>query len=360
MKKFIFLSLLLMPMLAMAQDDDGMYFVPEKKTVEVKKESKSTVTKVNRSTTPSVAVYNSSPRNEDEYNRMSAPSDSDYEEDYDEVAYDEEDDFRLSRRIVRFHSPRVGLAISSPFYWDLAYSYGAYDYVYDVYAYDPFFWDYGWRYGWSWGAWHSWHAPMWGWSACWHWDPWCHWGYGPAWGGHHGPAWGGHIGYVRQQNRGTFTNRTGRGDGIRTSALADNGRTRSGSGFRLTPQDNNNRSTVRGGDRTSSRNSGTYRPSSSRSTRQSDVNRSSSRSTRQSDVNRSSSRSTRQSDVNRSSSRSTRQSDVNRSSSSSRNNSSSYSSGSSSRSSFGGGGSFGGGSSRGGGGGSSRGGGRGR
>ncbi len=360
MKNLVLLSMLLMPALAMAQDD-GMYFTPEKPVTKTNVREASVNNKRTIYTKPSVSVYNNSSRNEDEYNRMYVPAEEEYVDDYDRVDYDDENDFALSRRIVRFHSPRIGLAISSPFYWDVVYSYGAYDYLYDTYAYDPFFWDYGWRYGWSWGAWHSWHGPMWGWAPVnhwhsWHYGPachWHHWGHGPAWG--HGPGFhGGHIGHFRQQTRGTFTNRASRTDRIRTSALADGRTSRSGSGFRLTPQ-SDNRTNVRGTRSSSSRNSNFDR-SSSRSSRNSNVNRSSSRSSRN-DVNRSSSRSTRKSDVN-SSSRSSRNSNVERSSSSrssSRSSSSSFSSGGSSRSS----GSFRGGSSRGGGS-SSRGGGRSR
>lgn len=225
MRNLILLSMLLVSTCVMAQDDD-LYFVPEKP----KKQQKLVVAEETAQSKPSIEVYNNSSRNEDEYNRMysysgatqnagSADGES-LEAEYEEVDgtdyENSEDDFTYSRRIVRFRSPRVGLALSSPFYWDLVYSYGAYDYLYDSYYYDPFFWGYGWRYGWSWGPWDSWYGPIWGWSSVHHLH---YWGCGPMWGGIHGPV----IGVPRQHhNRGTFDNRIGRGERIRTSALASN------------------------------------------------------------------------------------------------------------------------------------------
>lgn len=223
MRSLVFFALLLMPTIMMAQDDD-LYFVPEKPV----KQSERTVRQYAEpgeveNLTSEEVVYGNSKRDEDEYNRMYSYSGSsqnaggaDYADSdtLDADMYDDSEDFEYSRRIVRFRSPRIGLALSSPFYWDLVYSYGAYDYLYDSYYYDPFFWGYGWNYGWAWGPWDSWYGPIWGWYHVHH----CHyWGCGPMWVGNYYPSY-------RQQNRGTFNNRIGRGDRIRTSALASSGR----------------------------------------------------------------------------------------------------------------------------------------
>ncbi len=233
MKKFILfaISFAMMPILSMAQDDD-LYFTPVKKDKKSEKKEESATKKTPRTTfvieaeNPTVEVYTQNSRNEDEYNRRFAngnayqdtaeneETESSNDEDYE----NNENDYYYSRRILRFRSPRVGIAVSSPLYWDLVYNYGAYDYLYDdYYAYDPFFWGYGWGYGWSWGPWSCWYGPIWGWHSPHHWH---YWGCGPMWEGgiHHGPS----AGFTRY-NRGTFSNRYGNSNRIRTSALANNG-----------------------------------------------------------------------------------------------------------------------------------------
>lgn len=234
MKKLILIaiSLVMMPILSMAQDDD-LYFTPVKKKKQEEKKEEVVVKNTPRKTfvveteSPAVEVYTKSSRDEDEYNRRYSNGDSYPDSSENEEAEEadggrdygsSEDDYYYSRRILRFRSPRVGIAVSSPLYWDLVYCYGAYDYLYDDYfAYDPFFWGYGWRYGWSWGPWSCWYGPIWGWHSPHHWH---YWGCGPMWGGgiHHGTA----PGFTRY-NRGTFSNRYGSSDRIRTSALANNG-----------------------------------------------------------------------------------------------------------------------------------------
>lgn len=235
MKKFILfaISFAMMPILSMAQDDD-LYFTPVKKEKKSEKKEEAVVKRTPRTTfvieaeDPTVEVYTRNSRNEDEYNRRfnngnsygETAENTDVEsEDSDDRSYENnEDDYYYSRRILRFRSPRVGIAVSSPLYWDLVYNYGAYDYLYnDYYVYDPFFWGYGWGYGWSWGPWSCWYGPIWGWHSPHHWH---YWGCGPMWGGgiHHGPS----MGFTRY-NRGTFSNRYGNSNRIRTSALAANG-----------------------------------------------------------------------------------------------------------------------------------------
>lgn len=240
MNKWIYLLLMLvLPVVASAQDEDDMYFTPRKKQQNVQQPttlSPGTVTVVGDR--PTIEVYNNRSRDEDEYNRR---YDGGYQTSggYDDVtevdggdvvdSYDGDgEDYYYSRRILRFRSPRVGIALSSPYYWDLVYAYGAYDYLYDPFYYDPFFWHYGWGYGWSWGAWSSWYGPFYGWH---HPYAWSYWGWGPGW---HRPYWG-WGGRMNRFQHGVSHNRFDRGRNIRTGVLANGGRTfsatRGGSGL---------------------------------------------------------------------------------------------------------------------------------
>ena len=174
MKRFLALALMAIPLLSMAQDD--LYFTSSKKAKAEaqKKEAAARQTRTAVATRPaSVVDYNSNRRSEDEYNRRYvngayqgmidqqgtdtlAASISDAGSDYADSKYDMDDpelDYRFSRRIVRFHSPRF-YALASPYYWDLYYGYGAWDYLYD--PYDPWYYHWGWSYGWSWGPWDCW------------------------------------------------------------------------------------------------------------------------------------------------------------------------------------------------------------
>ena len=142
MKNLFVTLLMLVPASLMAQDDD-LYFVPEKPAAKVVKETSASKYSVDDNKKDDIVDYHSSSRNEDEYNRMynfggDSQNAGSYDE-KDEQEYAPEDDYAYSRRILRFRSPRVGLIVSSPFYWDLVYTYGAYDYIYDSF-YDPFYW----------------------------------------------------------------------------------------------------------------------------------------------------------------------------------------------------------------------------
>jgi len=95
-------------------------------------------------------------------------------------AYSYEDaDATYTVRLIRFHSPRVGVYVSSPYY--------------DSFFYDPFWTDF-WPYNyWAWNSWYGWaHVGWWPWGYGWY-DPWYgpHWAWNHWWGWHHGPAWGG-------------------------------------------------------------------------------------------------------------------------------------------------------------------------
>lgn len=209
-KLFLTLALSLSVTFAVqAQDDDDLYFTPTKK-------SQTTTPVSNRSSyaqdryagsagnasSRTIQVYSDNSRTDDEYNRrysgyagswqtgsidsLSADSlDAEMEYVDSSQGYDIDDpecDYAYSRRILRFHSPRFGFAISSPYYWDLVYGWGVYDYLYDPYYdyyYDPFYWSWGWGFGWSYRPWNAWYGPIWGWSYAPH--GWHNWGAGPMW-----------------------------------------------------------------------------------------------------------------------------------------------------------------------------------
>ena len=184
MKRLLTLALVLLPLLSMAQDD--LYFTSSKKAKEAaqKRATASMTARTTPVVAPTVVDYHSNTRGEDEYNRryvyggqyaedsLAARIDS-VQSGYD--INDPEMDYRYSRRIVRFHSPRL-YALTSPYYWDLYYGWGAWDYLYD--PWDPWYWHYGWGYGWSWGPWDCWYGSIWGYS---HPYSWTYWGWGPGW-----------------------------------------------------------------------------------------------------------------------------------------------------------------------------------
>lgn len=235
MKRLLTLALAIVPLLSMAQDD--MYFTPSKKD-KVKKETVRLESSVTNAPRPEVVDYHSNRRSDDDYNRRysysgdrqnagGADVDSTYAGDYD--MEDPEIDYRFSRRLIRFHSPRY-YALTSPYYWDLMYSYGAWDYLYD--PYDPWYWSYGWGYGWSWGPWDCWYGGIWGYH---HYNHWAYWGWGPGWGHYHG--FGGHYVGNSYRPRGEFA-QTGRGNGriggtaLRTNPAASLGSRGSGVSYR--------------------------------------------------------------------------------------------------------------------------------
>ena len=252
MKRYILLIMALtLPFMLSAQtEDDDMYFVPSKKSAQksAAKDRQMSEGEVQRIPHAQVVDYGSSRRSDDEYNRRyksggyagrynesgNAQSDSlqgtvERVTDSDADRYrDEAEDYAYSRRILRFHSPRLGIAISSPWYWDMVYDYGVYDYLYDsYYYYDPYLYSFGWGYGWSWGPWASWYGPIWGWHTPY---AWTYWGWGPGW---YGPGWHGHgpgVNRGQYAYRGTVSNRFGQGERIRTSALAGGANAATGRG----------------------------------------------------------------------------------------------------------------------------------
>lgn len=247
MKKLLLIALVLVPLLSFAQDD--IYFNPKKKV-----EKQITKTNVVRNyrrpanDTVSVAVYSDNKRSDDEYNRrfsydnghivgnddwqaggsryvadsIQAESDSIWAT-YSRDMNDAEDDYYYSRRLLRFHSPHY-VIYRSPYYWDLVYGWGCYDYLDGWYG-DPFFGCYGWRYGCPWGPWDCWYGRFWGYYRPYAWD---YWGWGGCWGYYsygYGGYWGGGASSSRPLSQrlggqrfhdNPFSDRRGGGYNIRT------------------------------------------------------------------------------------------------------------------------------------------------
>ena len=234
-------ALALTTVLSMNAQDDDLYFVPQTKKANsgvytASSNRSGDITTINAQP-PVLAVYGNSTRSEDEYNRRYRTDDGSWQisgGEGDSLAYVEnpdsiydinnpELDYLYSRRILRFHSPRLGFYVASPYYWDLVYGYGAFDYYYTSY-YDPFYWNYGWGYGYASGPWDYWYGPIWGWSHPAHWGTW---GHGPGWSHSH------HANNVpvhshRFMNDAHRPARTGEVGGVRTNSLlyANSNRTR--------------------------------------------------------------------------------------------------------------------------------------
>ena len=249
MRRLLILALTIVPLFCVAQDD--LYFTSSKKAKEAARKKAEASMKARTTTVapPSVVDYHSNRRSDDEYNRryvyggeyqnaggydfndsLSASIDT-VDGNYVAPQYDMDDpelDYRFSRRIVRFHSPRF-YALASPYYWELYYGYGAWDYLYDYY--DPWYWHYGWSYGWSWGPWDCWYGGIWGWHRPYAWS---YWGWGPGWSRpvHYGYAYRRNIaprqynssrGHMAANNR-IRTNAMGRATtSTRTNAMARSG-----------------------------------------------------------------------------------------------------------------------------------------
>lgn len=196
-KSLLLLGMCLVATGAYAQDDD-VYFVPSS---ENNTESQDIYISETSSYEPIAdeSYYESSnwaagrgngDWDVDEYNRRgrsytqqevdTMTADDFYQDGYE----DGYEDGYYTSRLIRFWSPRVGVYVSSPYYWDY------YDWYY---AYDPWYYGYGspWSWGWSgwygWGSWYGWRPYYsswywgWGWNRPWH-GGW--WG-GPSYAWHH-------------------------------------------------------------------------------------------------------------------------------------------------------------------------------
>ena len=255
-----------------AQVDD-MYFVPKKE--EPKKASTVVVTYETQHDEPEAGgdvwaageepVYATGEvRDVDEYNRRGIWADGTEEDSLESgdstdvasrAALDPGDDYECSKRILRFCTPTIGVAVSSPLYWDLCYGPNAiYWDVYDdgVYAYafpsswSTFYWGYSW--GWPYYSYWGWGGPWYaGWYDPWYWRPYWHY---PHWG-HPGP---GHPG--RPMTRPSLTHRE-------HSTLARGSARRGGTTYSRTRTARNNSGTTW---RRSSSGNTTFRPTRSATT----------------------------------------------------------------------------------------------
>lgn len=180
-----------------AQDDD-VYFIPsdeKKSSVKVKQNAmRSEYTEIQGEDYDT--EYNnwadgrSSNRSIDEYNRRGNSQDSEVVPDEQTYIEDDAYDNSCTVRLVRFHSPRVAVLVSSPYYYDYYYNW------YDTWYWDDWYYDYWYRpwYSWSYRPWNYYYG--WGYSP-WYRNSWYYgWGYYPH---HHNWAWYGggrpHGGY---------------------------------------------------------------------------------------------------------------------------------------------------------------------
>lgn len=211
MKKKVLASLVFacLPLLALAQSVDDLYYIPKKSNAEqsttARQQTKSVNSSSPRRTTEKVYVrdIDGNTRNVDEYNRRYSSRDNTFSSSGDtlyinEKPYDQRgewvggfngssDDYDYAMRIVRFRSPRYAIPVSSPLYWDVVYGglYPSWDWnIYDdgMYAYvfpsysNRLWWD--WRF--SWGISRPWGLGYYSWYSPWY-DPW--YGYSPYWYG---------------------------------------------------------------------------------------------------------------------------------------------------------------------------------
>ena len=215
-KSLLFMICCLSTLGAHAQDDD-VYFVPSSKNkVEVeapKSFSSSSYTEWNDDE-DDYADWSEGRGNgnwdEDSYNRRGNKNEDDacrseqrydkqekqnkrhkkekYDNDYDEGYEDGYVDGYFTSRLIRFWSPRIGVYVSSPYYWD----YCTYSY------YDPWYYTWGPSWSWGWGGWHYWNS-WYGWYPYHH--HWHHRWYDP-WYGYPSYAWGSTHWYPSNAQRG--------------------------------------------------------------------------------------------------------------------------------------------------------------
>lgn len=186
MKKQVYLLLLFGAIFVsgFAQDDD-IYFVPSgAKKAQTQQPKPARISPVAAPAAPtddadSWANGRQPDRDVDDYNRRySSKSDTTYSY----MQTDDAQDGSCTARLVRFHSPSVGVYVSSPFYADYC------DYWFDYGFGLGYYWHYAWEpwYGWGWNRWSYWSPVWWGWHSS-YWDYCWGWHYG-----HHGwglPAW---------------------------------------------------------------------------------------------------------------------------------------------------------------------------
>ncbi len=179
-----------------AQEDD-VYFVPSKSKKEVVRPAQSVASqsRVDMIERTEGSAPRSNGMDVDAYNRRYRPADTldvatEEREEADASAYAPSDSYTL--RLVRFHSPTVGVWVSSPYY-AVVTDYGVADVwldPWDVY-YSPWYTSY-----WGWSSWGWSSCPSFWWSYNWGWNPYWHHHY-PIWHHPHHPVYpGGHPSYA--------------------------------------------------------------------------------------------------------------------------------------------------------------------
>ncbi len=227
MKGYLYFAALfcLFPLLTSAQSD--VYYIPTKKVKKVTSVSSngnetqtyySATADANETTT---AKYYSENRDVDEYNRRGSSISSSVDDEITTSEVEESlvedpqaiEDYNCTKHIIRFYSPRRGIMISSPYYWDICYNdvwdvyydgwaYALPSYSYWTYAYDPWYYNHWW-YRSCWDFTWGWYDPWWG-SYYWGWHHPLYWGwdrpYYGGWAFHGGPhnyhhGWGHTFGH---------------------------------------------------------------------------------------------------------------------------------------------------------------------
>ena len=203
MKKLLLISMFagMLPLTLVAQDDD-LYFVPRKKSVE-------RVTETDKYGMPKDVYYAGSSRSIDEYNRRTMShyepivSDSTVS---DTISFTAErgvypndsiagEDYQLTRDMSRFDDYRLS---DNEAFW-AGYEAGRYDWAwhspwyysrygwYDPWYYGPYGWYSPWyysRYGWYDPWYTSWYSPWYPyWYSPWRYDPWYYYGSSYTWYG---------------------------------------------------------------------------------------------------------------------------------------------------------------------------------
>jgi len=236
MMKYIILSIVALMTFSSVSAQDDLYFAPRKKLTKEQREAQ----RLARLERTSGTYYCGSDRNVDEYNRRGAfsshyevmgtdstgndvitfiPGDGTYPDSINadcqgmrsieaepSYGYDEDDDYRYSRRMMvydGFYSPYFvgGPYFCSPWH----------------YRYNSWYWNDPWYWGSAW----CWNDP-WYWRSSWYWnDPWCWYG-----GGYWGHYWGHYPHYIGvahrinpgTSNHGNFSGRRNASAGTRSIA----------------------------------------------------------------------------------------------------------------------------------------------
>lgn len=249
----LFLMGLCVPVALMAQDD--MYFIPSQHE-EQEAAGEDTYAEAQYEEEYTQGTYSNTRtydiRDVDAYNRRGeyadyadAMTDSTGYETGADAEEDETTEMSCTERIILFHSPTVGVWVSSPYYWDY--------YYYDYWWYDPWFYPY-----YAWNSWW-WHRP---WYAGW-WGG-IHWGIARP--PHHFVDVGSHVGQWRPGPRGGYVRYGTSNRNFATTRTTGTGNTKAASNRSFTSSRrtfNNSRSTANSSQTTRSYNNTTRRFSTS-------------------------------------------------------------------------------------------------